>query len=39
MMNCDACDTEIVGESSQSFIVSGYFCSERCKDMAERIPV
>ncbi len=38
-MNCDECNNEIVGEARQSFMVSGYFCSEHCRDMAERVAV
>jgi len=38
-MKCNECDHEIVGELRQSFMVEGNFCSNRCRDMAERIAV
>jgi len=36
-IKCDECGDEIVGELRQSFMVDGSFCSERCRDIAERI--
>jgi len=38
-MNCDECDNQIAGESKQSFMVAGYFCSVGCQDTAERSAV
>ena len=36
-MKCDECGNDITGEPMRSFMVDGNFCSDRCRDISERI--